>query len=34
VGIGIRVTFWQRESNFAFQNRTQGIIGGYLTYTF
>jgi hypothetical protein len=33
-GIGLMVTFWERDSNFPFFSREQLFIGGYLTYDF
>jgi len=33
-GIGIFVNYWERESNFFFNNRNRMFVGGYLTYDF
>jgi len=33
-GIGLTVTYWERDSNFPVYDRTRGFIGGYLTYEF
>jgi hypothetical protein len=34
VGIGLRATYWERDSNFIYYNRNQLFVGGYLTYEF
>jgi|GEM_PF-275994 len=33
-GVGLTVSYWERNSNFEFVNRQRGFIGGYLTYDF
>lgn len=33
-GIGILVNFWERESNYYWENRKRMFIGGYVTYEF
>lgn len=33
-GIGLTVTYWERNSNFSELNRNRGFIGGYFTYEF
>ncbi len=33
-GIGIVVNFWERESNYYWENRKRGFIGTYITYEF
>ena len=34
IGIGLTVTYWERDSNVSGWNRSRGFIGGYLTYDF
>jgi hypothetical protein len=34
IGIGITVTYWERDSNIETYGRNRGFIGGYLTYDF
>lgn len=34
VGIGLTVTYWERDSNLEAYGRNRGFIGGYLTYDF
>ncbi len=33
-GIGVTVNFWERESNYYWENRKRVFIGGYVTYEF
>lgn len=33
-GIGIMANFWERSSNYYFENRKRTFIGGYVTYAF
>ena len=33
-GIGLMATYWERDSNFPYANRSQWFLGGYLTYEF
>jgi len=33
-GIGIMANFWERSSNYYFENRNRTFIGGYVTYAF
>lgn len=33
-GVGVMVNFWERESNYYWENRNRSFIGGYLTYEF
>lgn len=34
IGIGLTVTYWERDSNIATLRRNRGFLGGYLTYDF
>jgi hypothetical protein len=34
IGIGLTVTYWERDSNIETYGRSRGFIGGYLTYDF
>jgi len=34
VGIGLRTTYWERDSNFIYYNRNQLFVGGSVTYEF
>ena len=34
VGIGLTVSYWERDSNIGAFKRSRGFIGGYLTYDF
>jgi len=33
-GIGLMFNFWERESNYFWENRNREFIGGYVTYEF
>lgn len=33
-GVGIMVHFWERESNYFWENRARTFVGGYVTYEF
>ncbi len=33
-GLGIRINYWERESNLYWANRDRWFVGGYLTYQF
>jgi len=34
IGLGLTVTYWERDSNVEAFGRSRGFIGGYLTYDF
>jgi len=33
-GIGVNISFWERDSNFDYEDRDRMFVGGYLTYDF
>ncbi len=33
-GIGLMFNFWERKSNYYWENRSRGFVGGYVTYEF
>ena len=33
-GIGVNANFWERESNYYWENRERMFVGGYITYEF